>query len=76
MQAKVKNWARDEFVEVAPGDVVGFKSDVEQTGRIVRITTGGFNRTRLVLENPLGFQGGYIGGETETIEDADDCWVV
>ena len=61
--------------EVGVGDWVSFKADIEQSGRIVRITQGGFNRTRLVLENPNGFQGGYIGGQTETIEDADDCWV-
>jgi len=61
--------------EVRVGDWVSFKADIEQSGRVVRITEGGFNRTRLVLENPNGFQGGYIGGQTETVEDADDCWL-
>jgi hypothetical protein len=61
--------------EVGVGDWVSFKSDIEQSGRIVRIVPAQFNRTRLYLENPNGFQGGYIGGQTETVEDAYDCWL-
>jgi hypothetical protein len=57
------------------GDWVCFKSDVEQSGQVVKIQQGIFGRTRLVLENLNGFQGGYIGGQTQTIEDASDCWL-
>ena len=44
--------------------------DIEQTGRITHI-----DGNRLTLENPYGFDGGYIGGQTVTTEMADDCWI-
>lgn len=55
------------------GDWVGFKSDIEQSGRIkeIKYDTRG---KMYVLENPNGFEGGYIGGQTITEEFADDCW--
>ena len=58
------------------GEWVGFKSDVEQSGKIVAIRPtkaigGGFE---LVLENPNGFHGDYIGGSRRTVVDATDCW--
>ena len=69
--ATVKNWDTDEEVVVRVGDWVGFKSDVEQSGEIIRI-----EGNRLYLRSGvMGFQGGYIGGQTETVERADDCWV-
>jgi hypothetical protein len=58
---------------VKVGEWVGFKSDIEQSGKIVAIKRG----TRgpvLVLENPNGFDGGYIGGQRTTEVDAADCW--
>jgi len=69
--ATVKNWDTDEEVVVRVGDWVGFKSDVEQSGEIIRIEG---NRLYLI-SGAMGFQGGYIGGQTETVERADDCWV-
>jgi len=69
--ATVKNWDTDQEVVVRVGDWVGFKSDVEQSGEIIRI-----EGNRLYLKSgAMGFQGGYIGGQTETVERADDCWV-
>jgi hypothetical protein len=59
-----------ENVVVSVGDVVGFKSDIEQSGRIVAI-----DGRILTLENPNGFDGAYIGGDTRTTVDADRCWV-
>lgn len=63
--------------EVAVGDWVGFKSDIEQSGRIVEIkpsrTLG--RHMILVLENKSGFNGEYIGGNTITEVFASDCWV-
>lgn len=56
---------------VKVGDWVCFKSDIEQSGRITAILSGG----RLMLENPNGFQGDYIGGDTVTMELAVDCWI-
>jgi hypothetical protein len=51
------------------GDWVSFKADVEQVGKIKSI-----RGPELVLVNDGGFQGGYIGGQTETTEFAERCW--
>ncbi len=62
---------------VKVGDTVGFKADVEQYGKIVKIIEPNFSPTRFVLESfdGSGFEGGYIGGETRTVVDADRCWI-
>ena len=60
--------------EVQVGDWVGFKSDIEQSGKIVEIKSS-YMGASLVLENTSGFSGGYIGGETITTELARDCWL-
>ena len=52
------------------GDWVGFKSDTEQNGKIIKIVG-----SRVLLENQDGFDGGYIGGDTTYWEDANRCWV-
>lgn len=70
----VKNWDTNEKVTVRVGDWVGFKSDVEQSGKIVAINKS-YMGDALTLENENGFQGGYIGGQTRTVENASDCWV-
>ncbi len=56
---------------VKVGDWVCFKSDIEQSGQITAVLNG----NRLVLTNPNGFQGDYIGGSETTIERAEDCWL-
>jgi len=56
---------------VRVGDWVSFKSDIEQSGRIEAVLSEG----RLVLTNPNGFQGDYIGGLETTIQLARDCWL-
>jgi len=56
------------------GDWVGFKSDIEQSGRIVEIKQS-YMGASLVLENKSGFHGDYIGGDTITTEPARDCWL-
>ena len=56
------------------GDYVGFKSDIEQSGRIVDIKKTYFG-TSLTLENQNGFSGDYIGGDTITTQTAKDCWI-
>lgn len=60
--------------EVKLGDWVCFKSDIEQSGKIVEIKQS-YTGKALVLENLNGFHGDYIGGETITTELARDCWV-
>ena len=62
--------------EVKVGDWVGFKSDIEQYGRITQVKQGVYHgQFYLTLENPNGFSGEYIGGQTVTVERNDDCWV-
>ena len=62
-------------VTVTLGDYVGFKCDVEQSGRVTRICLNGFSGgILLTLENDNGFSGEYIGGETMTDEFLSDCW--
>jgi hypothetical protein len=56
------------------GDWVGFKSDIEQSGKIVAIKQT-YAGTSLTLENTSGFSGDYIGGETITTQLARDCWI-
>lgn len=59
--------------EVKLGDIVGFKDDVEQCGKIVRI------RGNVLVLRALdsdGFEGDYIGGTMVTQEAADRCWLV
>jgi hypothetical protein len=72
--ARVENF-EGEKVTVKVGDYVGFKSDIEQSGKIKKIERSAFGGTQLVLENENGFHGDYIGGETITVELATDCWV-
>ncbi len=60
---------------VGIGDWVSFKSDVEQSGQIVKIKNSLFGGTELVLENFNGFQGDYIGGQTQTVVRTEECWM-
>lgn len=64
-----------EGQEVNIGDYVNFKCDIEQGGTITDIKQDRMGRKFLVLSNPYGFDGGYIGGETTHTELADDCWL-
>ena len=59
---------------VSIGDVVCFKSDVEQCGTIVDIKQT-YSGTSLTLESKYGFSGDYIGGQEVTTELARDCWL-
>jgi len=59
---------------VTVGDVVCFKSDIEQSGVIVEIKKSYMGHS-LVIENKYGFHGDYIGGQTITTELASDCWI-
>ena len=66
--------AQVDGIEVKIGDWVGFKSDIEQSGKIVAIKQT-YAGASLTLENTSGFSGGYIGGKTITTELARDCWL-
>jgi hypothetical protein len=57
---------------VKVGDTVCFKSDFEQTGRIVKIVG---DRLTLEARGDCGFGGDYIGGQDRTVEMARDCWI-
>lgn len=65
-----------EGKQVKVGDYVGFKSDIEQYGKIIGIWPASTGRGKVLLvENKDGFSGDYIGGETTTEVHASDCWV-
>jgi len=57
---------------VTIGDYVSFKSDIEQTGKIVDIKDNG---KTLCLEDEDGFSGAYLRYATYTEEPVDRCWV-
>ena len=63
-----------EGQEVSVGDYVGFKSDIEQSGKIVEIKSS-YMGVSLVLQNNNGFHGDYISGDTITTQLARDCWI-
>ena len=66
----------DEEITIVAGEtVVGFKSDCEQYGRVIKIARRWCGSYTLIIENEDGFEGGYIGGETRTEIQIDDCWV-
>ena len=61
---------KDGPMDIRVGMSVGFKSDVEQYGRVIEI-----RGHTLVLENTNGFSGEYIGGQTRVSVSARDIWV-
>ena len=63
-----------EGKEVKVGDWVGFKCDIEQSGRIAKIEKN-WRGSILHLVSEDGFEGGYIGGETTHEEEAERCWL-
>jgi len=65
---KVKNKWDEEF-DVKVGDWVGFKCDIEQSGKVMAIRGDAVH-----LENKSGFDGDYIGGDTSTTVSMDDIW--
>ncbi len=68
-------FATVEGQQVKVGDYVSFKSDYEQTGKIVAIKSSVMGKPVLVLENPNGFGGEYLRYATRTEELASDCWL-
>ena len=67
---KIKNKWYEEF-EVDVGDYVGFKCDIEQIGKVKQIQT---TRRAMIIENKNGFDGDYIGGDTEALVGFDEVW--
>jgi hypothetical protein len=60
---------------VRVGDVVWFKSDHEQAGKITKIEQSGWrNSVMLHLNNPHGFGGEYLRYATDTVVPAAECW--
>tara|TARA_R110000796_G_C14571530_1_gene435810 strand:- start:44222 stop:44446 length:225 start_codon:yes stop_codon:yes gene_type:complete len=67
----------DQGNEIKTGDVVGFKSDIEQGGLVTRISQGnGYGGKELTLKalGDCGFSGDYIGGQETTTVLASECW--
>lgn len=63
--------ARVEGEWVHIGDWVGFKSDREQSGQIVKISGD-----QLLLTRDRGFEGDYIGGSSRHWVSARECWLI
>ena len=59
----------EEEIEIELGDMVGFKTDIEQYGEVISLS-----RTYVVVENKGGFCGDYIGGDTIAHVPTDDIW--
>lgn len=53
------------------GDIVEFKSDIEQAGKIVKIVR---NDLWLQALTDDGFDGDYIGGQMNTVISKDDVF--
>lgn len=74
MNGQPRDYATVDGKQVTVGEWVGFKSDIEQSGRIAEIYRRN-GRDYLVLDNPSGFEGEYIrGAKTITIR-AEDAWI-
>jgi hypothetical protein len=65
----INKW--EEEFEIKVGDWVGFKSDIEQDGKVKQIQR---SRRAILVENENGFDGDYIGGDTEALVGFDDIW--
>ena len=65
-----------ESTTVRVGDIVGFKSDIEQAGKIFNISTNSFGKKVLFLE-PTGdhFYGEYLRDAETTKVFPEDCWI-
>ena len=61
-----------ESMTVEIGDYVGFKSSIEQEGKVEAIQRRG-GAIWLKVSDPEGF-GGYLAGEHETWVRGSDCW--
>ena len=62
--------------KVKIGDWVGFKADIEQSGKVIDIKGNG-KRAELKLssDDTYGFDGDYLNGETETWIESKRCWI-
>tara|TARA_B100000700_G_scaffold69353_1_gene76866 strand:+ start:3516 stop:3734 length:219 start_codon:yes stop_codon:yes gene_type:complete len=65
-----------EGQKVSVGDHVFFKSDIEQSGTIIKIERK-YGDYELTLESGWsnGFTGEYIGGNMTTTVMASECWI-
>lgn len=73
---KSKVYALVEREKVFINDIVSFKCDVEQYGKIKGIKKVGSDY-ELTLESTSedGFEGDYIGGDLTTTMNASECWL-
>lgn len=71
-----KVYAIVEKEKVFIGDIVSFKCDVEQYGKIKQIKKVGSDY-ELTIESTSdeGFEGDFIGGDLTTTMKASECWL-
>lgn len=53
------------------GQTVWFKSDIEQSGTVIAISS---DRNWVKVQNVYGFEGDYIGGQTTTWIEVEDLF--
>ncbi len=63
----------DESMEISVGEWVGFKSDYEQSGQVVKIEGKG-KSARVHLHDDNGFGGEYLRYTTDTIVFGEDIF--
>ncbi len=76
LENKSNTYAIVEKEKVFIGDIVSFKCDVEQYGKIKQIKKIGSDY-ELTIESTSdeGFEGDYIGGDLTTKMNASECWL-
>ncbi len=74
MQSATFTSRHEGTVTVKVGDVVGFKADIEQYGKVVEIRRRDFGGYELTLEASDRFIGEYIGGMKRTTVFDDEIW--
>ena len=74
-QVTLTNRYDEEMTIVEGKTVVVFKSDVVNYGKVVKIKEGYWGEIELEVEADGCFDGEYIGGETRTVVNAEDCCI-
>tara|TARA_B110000444_G_C18844154_1_gene600833 strand:+ start:24 stop:266 length:243 start_codon:yes stop_codon:yes gene_type:complete len=72
----MKKYAIVKNKKVYLNNWVGFKADIEQSGKIIKINGTPKNALlTLSSDDTYGFEGDYLNGETETDMEAKRCWL-
>ncbi len=76
LENKSNTYAIVEKEKVFIGDIVSFKCDVEQYGKIKQIKKVGSDYELTIKStSEEGFEGDFIGGDLTTTMNASECWL-